>query len=59
MLTASIIRGIDVGFNPKVLEIRWKLFFWGKVLKLKSTWMPDSEDVVRLQYYRNLLRKDV
>ena len=59
LLTAALIRGIDVGFNPKVLEIRWKLFFWGKVLKLKSTWMPGSEDVVRLQYYRNLLRKDV
>ena len=59
LLAAAIIRGIDVGFDPKVLEIRWKLFFWGKVLKLKSTWMPGSEDVVRLQYYWNLLRKDV
>ena len=59
LLAAAIIRGIDVGFDPKVLEIRWKLFFWGKVLKLKSAWMPGSEDVVRLQYYRNLFRKDV
>ena len=58
LLAAAIIRGIDVGFDPKVLEIRWKLSFWGKVLGLKGRWMPNSEDVVRLQHYANLFSKE-
>ena len=58
LLAAAIIDGVDVGLDPKVLEIRWKLSFWGKVLGLKGRWMPNSEDVVRLQHYANLFSKE-
>ena len=55
LLAALIIRGLPAGFSLKVLEIRWKLFFWGKVLHLKSCWMPASKDVVPLRQLNDMM----
>lgn len=54
MLTVAIILGNSVGFSFKFLEIRWKLFFWGKVLRLKSCWMPASEDAVLFRQLKDM-----
>lgn len=43
LLAAAIIRGHHVGFSRRVLEIRWKLFFWDFFLNLKSSWMPATK----------------
>lgn len=54
MLGAAIICGDVRGFSFKFLEIRWKLFFWGKVLQLKSCWIPASEDAVLFRQLKDM-----
>ena len=55
LLAAAIIRGHHVGFSRRVLEIRWKLFFWDFFLNLKSSWMPASEDVVQFRQLKDMM----
>ena len=53
LFATAIICGFPVGFSMKALEIRWKLFFWAKVMWFKSCWMPASEDIVQLRQMRD------
>lgn len=54
LLAVAVILGDSVGFSFKILEIRWKLFFWGKVLQLKSCWIPASEDAVLFRQLKDM-----
>ena len=55
LLAALIIRGLPAGFSRRVLEVRWKLFFWDFFLNLKGSWMPASEDVVQFRQLKDMM----
>lgn len=51
---ALVYYGVPVKFNLRSLKFRWKIFFWGMVVRVKGIFNSESEDVVFLREWRYL-----
>ena len=54
MSAAMIYYGAPVRFNLRSLKFRWKIFFWGMVMRVKGIFNSESEDIVFLREWRYL-----
>ena len=54
MSAALVYYGVSGKFNLRSLKFRWKIFFWGMVVRVKGIFNSESEDVVFLREWRYL-----